>query len=101
MYVLLGQKMVDDADTFPAVLERVVAWLQERELGAKYKYTMLTDGYVPKISYFGSKCKFSLLLMRHRFCILAFRGVGLNLMIPCSLFYSMKQQDVSVIFHRT
>lgn len=40
--------MVDDADAFPAVLERVVAWLQERELGTKYKYAMLTDGYVSK-----------------------------------------------------
>lgn len=37
--------MVDEADTFPAVLERVVAWLQERELGTKYKYAFLTDGY--------------------------------------------------------
>lgn len=40
------QKMVDKADLFPAVLERVVAWLQERELGTKYKYAILTDGYV-------------------------------------------------------
>lgn len=37
--------MVDEADTFPPVLERVVAWLQERELGTKYKYAFLTDGY--------------------------------------------------------
>lgn len=37
--------MVDEADPFPAVLERVVAWLQERELGTKYKYAILTDGY--------------------------------------------------------
>lgn len=41
---LLEQKMVDEADTFPVVLQRVVAWLQERELGTKYKYAMLTDG---------------------------------------------------------
>lgn len=40
--------MVDEADTFPGVLERVVAWLQERELGTKYKYAILTDGYVLK-----------------------------------------------------
>lgn len=40
------QKMVDEADTFPAVLGRVVDWLQERELGTKYKYAILTDGYV-------------------------------------------------------
>lgn len=37
--------MVDEADPFPAVLQRVVAWLQERELGTKYKYAILTDGY--------------------------------------------------------
>lgn len=37
--------MVDEAEPFPAVLERVVAWLQERELGTKYKYAILTDGY--------------------------------------------------------
>lgn len=42
--------MVDEADTFPSVLERVVAWLQERELGTKYKYAILTDGYVLKES---------------------------------------------------
>lgn len=40
------QKMVDEADTFPAVLGRVVDWLQERELGTKYKYAILTDGCV-------------------------------------------------------
>lgn len=37
--------MVDEADPFPAVLQKVVAWLQERELGTKYKYAILTDGY--------------------------------------------------------
>lgn len=37
--------MVDEAEPFPAVLERVVAWLQERELGTNYKYAILTDGY--------------------------------------------------------
>lgn len=36
--------MVDEADTFPAVLRRVVSWLQEKELGTKYRYTLLTDG---------------------------------------------------------
>lgn len=38
--------MVDEADTFPNVLKRVVLWLQEKELGTKYKYAILTDGYV-------------------------------------------------------
>lgn len=44
-YCFVGQKMVDEADPFPAVLQKVVAWLQERELGTKYKYAILTDGY--------------------------------------------------------
>lgn len=43
--------MVDEADSFPAVLERVVAWLQERELGTKYKYAILTDGYAGTCCY--------------------------------------------------
>lgn len=38
------QEMVDKADPFPCVLRRVVAWMQEKELGTKYKYTLLTDG---------------------------------------------------------
>ncbi|KAG7235960.1 hypothetical protein INR49_001698 [Caranx melampygus] len=42
----ITQKMVDEADPFPTVLQRVVAWLQERELGTKYKYAMLTDGNI-------------------------------------------------------
>lgn len=45
------QKMVDDAEPFPAVLERVVAWLQERELGTKHKYAILTDGYAQTCCY--------------------------------------------------
>lgn len=36
--------MVDEADPFPEVLQKVVAWLQEKELGTKYKYAILTDG---------------------------------------------------------
>lgn len=49
--------MVDEADAFPVVLQRVVDWLQERELGTKYKYAILTDGlvfsfrFVPNIKY--------------------------------------------------
>lgn len=46
MKCFVSQKMVDDADPFQDVLQRVVTWLQERELGTKYKYAILTDGYV-------------------------------------------------------
>lgn len=45
--------MVDEAEPFPAVLERVVGWLQERELGTKYKYAILTDGYALACCYIG------------------------------------------------
>lgn len=38
------QEMVDEANTFYTVLKRAVSWLQEKELGTKYKYTFLTDG---------------------------------------------------------
>lgn len=44
--------MVDDADPFPVVLQRVVSWLQGRELGTKYKYAILTDGWVSLQSCF-------------------------------------------------
>lgn len=37
--------MVDKADSFSSVLQRAVAWLQEKDLGTKYKYAVLTDGY--------------------------------------------------------
>lgn len=47
----MHQDQVDAAKPFPAVLKRVVKWLEERELGTKYKYTFLTDGWV---SLFGS-----------------------------------------------
>lgn len=40
--------MVDEADAFPEVLQRVVTWLRERELGTKYKYALLTDGYAAR-----------------------------------------------------
>lgn len=48
------QKMVDEADLFPAVLQRVIAWLQERELGTKFKYAILTDGYDASAQHFCS-----------------------------------------------
>ncbi|XP_075886085.1 3'-5' exoribonuclease 1 [Nelusetta ayraudi] len=55
----ITQKMVDEADTFPAVLERVVAWLQERELGTKYKYAFLTDGAWDMSKFLNIQCQLS------------------------------------------
>lgn len=83
----VGQKMVDEADTFPGVLERVVAWLQERELGTKYKYAILTDGYVLKesgvfITFLHSELKVTLLLLL--FCFRAW-DMSKFLNIQCQL----------------
>ncbi|XP_035466728.2 3'-5' exoribonuclease 1 [Scophthalmus maximus] len=55
----ITQKMVDDADLFPDVLRRVVAWLQERELGTKYKYAMLTDGAWDMSKFLNIQCRIS------------------------------------------
>lgn len=63
--------MVDEADPFPAVLERVVAWLQERELGTKYKYAILTDGYAPTCC-----CLHVLLLEKSQFERFCFQVLG-------------------------
>ncbi|XP_072481680.1 3'-5' exoribonuclease 1 isoform X2 [Notamacropus eugenii] len=42
----ITQDMVDRADTFPQVLQNVVDWMRQKELGTKYKYSILTDGGV-------------------------------------------------------
>lgn len=55
----ITQKMVDEADTFPTVLQRVVHWLQERELGTKYKYAMLTDGSWDMSKFLNIQCRVS------------------------------------------
>lgn len=55
----ITQKMVNEADPFPAVLQRVVAWLQERELGTKYKYAILTDGAWDMSKFLNIQCRVS------------------------------------------
>ncbi|XP_029969737.1 3'-5' exoribonuclease 1 [Salarias fasciatus] len=55
----ITQKMVNEADPFPAVLQRVVAWLQERELGTKYKYAILTDGAWDMSKFLNIQCRIS------------------------------------------
>lgn len=45
-FTLSPQDLVDGADTFPQVLRKVVDWMKLKELGTKYKYSILTDGYV-------------------------------------------------------
>lgn len=55
----ITQKMVEEADVFPAVLQRVVDWLQERELGTKYKYAILTDGAWDMSKFLNIQCRLS------------------------------------------
>jgi len=55
----ITQKMVDEAEPFPEVLQRVVAWLQERELGTKYKYAILTDGAWDMSKFLNIQCRVS------------------------------------------
>ncbi|XP_028426451.1 3'-5' exoribonuclease 1 isoform X1 [Perca flavescens] len=55
----ITQKMVDEAELFPAVLQRVVAWLQERELGTTYKYAILTDGAWDMSKFLNIQCRLS------------------------------------------
>ncbi|XP_060886490.1 3'-5' exoribonuclease 1 [Labrus mixtus] len=55
----ITQKMVDEADTFPGVLQRVVDWLKERELGTKYKYAILTDGAWDMSKFLNIQCQIS------------------------------------------
>lgn len=55
----ITQKMVDEAAPFPDVLQRVVAWLQERELGTKYKYAILTDGAWDMSKFLNIQCRLS------------------------------------------
>lgn len=43
---LFSKDIVDKADVFPQVLQNVIEWMRQRELGTKYSYSMLTDGYV-------------------------------------------------------
>ncbi|XP_026090637.1 3'-5' exoribonuclease 1-like [Carassius auratus] len=55
----ITQKMVDEAQTFHQVLKRAVSWLQEKELGTKYKYTFLTDGSWDMGKFLHTQCKLS------------------------------------------
>ncbi|XP_051911894.1 3'-5' exoribonuclease 1 [Hippocampus zosterae] len=55
----ITQDKVDAAKPFPAVLKRVVKWLEERELGTKYKYTFLTDGAWDMSKFLNIQCRIS------------------------------------------
>ncbi|XP_031799975.1 3'-5' exoribonuclease 1 isoform X2 [Sarcophilus harrisii] len=51
--------MVDRADTFPQVLRNVVDWMRLKELGTKYKYSILTDGSWDMSKFLNIQCQIS------------------------------------------
>ncbi|KAM8808282.1 3'-5' exoribonuclease 1 [Eudromia elegans] len=55
----ITQEVVDKADTFPQVLQNVVEWMRQRELGTKYSYTMLTDGSWDMSKFLNIQCRIS------------------------------------------
>ncbi|XP_063776111.1 3'-5' exoribonuclease 1 isoform X2 [Pseudophryne corroboree] len=55
----ITQDVVDKADTFPTVLQSVVNWIREKELGTKYKYAILTDGSWDMSKFLNMQCHVS------------------------------------------
>ncbi|XP_078252097.1 3'-5' exoribonuclease 1 isoform X3 [Rhinoraja longicauda] len=55
----ITQDMVDKAGSFPDVLQRVVDWMRERELGTKCRYAVLTDGSWDMSKFLNVQCHLS------------------------------------------
>ncbi|KAG8593840.1 hypothetical protein GDO81_000964 [Engystomops pustulosus] len=55
----ITQELVDKADTFPVVLQSVVDWMREKELGTKFKYAILTDGSWDMSKFLNMQCNVS------------------------------------------
>ncbi|KAJ8260908.1 hypothetical protein COCON_G00166310 [Conger conger] len=55
----ITQETVDKAEGFSSVLQRAVTWLQEKELGTKYKYAVLTDGSWDMSKFLNIQCRVS------------------------------------------
>ncbi|XP_006884203.1 PREDICTED: 3'-5' exoribonuclease 1 [Elephantulus edwardii] len=55
----ITQDQVDRADTFPQVLKKVVDWMKLKELGTKYKYSILTDGSWDMSKFLNIQCQLS------------------------------------------
>ncbi|XP_069482369.1 3'-5' exoribonuclease 1 isoform X3 [Ambystoma mexicanum] len=51
--------IVDAADSFPQVLQNVVDWMRQKELGMKYKYAILTDGSWDMSKFLNMQCRTS------------------------------------------
>lgn len=55
----ITQDIIDQADTFPVVLQNVVDWMRQKELGTKYKYAILTDGSWDMSKFLNMQCRVS------------------------------------------
>ncbi|XP_063672933.1 3'-5' exoribonuclease 1 isoform X1 [Pan troglodytes] len=55
----ITQDQVDRADTFPQVLKKVIDWMKLKELGTKYKYSLLTDGSWDMSKFLNIQCQLS------------------------------------------
>ncbi|KGL78046.1 3'-5' exoribonuclease 1, partial [Tinamus guttatus] len=55
----ITQDIVDKADTFPQVLQNVVEWMRQWELGTKYSYSLLTDGSWDMSKFLNIQCRIS------------------------------------------
>ncbi|NWJ01244.1 ERI1 exoribonuclease, partial [Crypturellus undulatus] len=55
----ITQDIVDKADTFPQVLQNVVEWMRQRELGTKHSYCLLTDGSWDMSKFLNIQCRIS------------------------------------------
>lgn len=53
----ITQEQVDQADTFPLVLERFETWLKNHKLGTKNKFAMATDGPWDMGRFLFGQCK--------------------------------------------
>ncbi|KAM9579517.1 3'-5' exoribonuclease 1 isoform 1-T1 [Guaruba guarouba] len=55
----ITQDVVDKAETFTQVLQNVIEWMRQRELGTKYSYSMLTDGSWDMSKFLNTQCRIS------------------------------------------
>ncbi|XP_032043178.1 3'-5' exoribonuclease 1 [Aythya fuligula] len=55
----ITQDIIDKADAFPQVLQNVIEWMRQRELGTKYSYCMLTDGSWDMSKFLNIQCRVS------------------------------------------
>ncbi|KAL9852265.1 3'-5' exoribonuclease 1-like [Geothlypis trichas] len=55
----ITQDIVDKDDIFHQVLQNVVEWMRQRELGTKYSYSMLSDGSWDMSKFLNIQCRIS------------------------------------------